>query len=94
MEKSEVLNTSNPGKPLTQDELKELRIEPTPEYPPNHQPGMRVPKGGSSCANCIYLGDDSKSCNSKYFQAYHGSRELPYPADEYCSDWYEPREKL
>ena len=62
----------------------------TVSYPKDHQPGMRVPRGGSSCETCKYLGNDARSCNNKYFQLWHGSRILPFPADEYCSDWYEP----
>lgn len=64
------------------------------EYPPDHQPGMRVPKGGSSCSSCRYLSDDGRHCGNSYFQKWNGSDELPEPADEYCSDWYEPKEVL
>jgi len=59
-------------------------------YPPNHRPGMKVPRGGSMCANCKYLGDDSASCTEPNFVEWNGSARLPAPADEYCSDWYEP----
>jgi len=72
-----------------------------PELPPNHHAAMRVPKGGSCCANCEYLGDDKKSCRNDYFIKWDGGKEkpadsdrLPYPADEYCSDWYEPENEL
>lgn len=58
-------------------------------YPDDHKAGMRVPKGGSSCASCEYLGKDKKSCTNKHFIKWHGSDVLPAPADEYCSDWYE-----
>lgn len=61
-----------------------------PQYPPDHQPAMRVPKGGSSCSSCQYLGEDSKSCTSQYFIQWNGSDQLPAPPDEFCSDWYEP----
>ena len=61
------------------------------EYPPDHQPGMQVPKGGSCCANCRYLGGDQTSCTSPYFQKWHGSAEIPAPIDEFCSDWWEPQ---
>lgn len=57
--------------------------------PPNHQPGMRVPVGGSSCSTCRFLGDDGVSCMNSYFQQWHGSAVLPAPANSYCSDWYE-----
>jgi len=59
-------------------------------FPPDHKPGMKVPKGGSSCSSCEYLGKDGKTCTNKYFKKWHGSNKLPVPADEYCSDWYEP----
>jgi broad specificity phosphatase PhoE len=69
--------------------------------PPDHQPGMRVPKGGSSCASCEYLGEDDRTCVNKNFIAWDGGSEkpkgsdkLPFAADEYCTDWYEPKEKL
>lgn len=61
------------------------------QLPQNHKPGMQVPKGGSSCASCAYLGNDGASCVNTYFQRWHGTDQLPAPADEYCSDWYEPR---
>lgn len=57
------------------------------EYPPDHKPGMRVPKGGSMCANCEYF-NGVDSCNNKYFIEWNGSGKLPAPANEYCSDWY------
>lgn len=61
------------------------------QFPPDHQPGMQVPKGGSSCASCSYLGEDGASCTNDYFIQWNGSPQLPNPADEYCSDWYEPK---
>lgn len=66
--------------------------KPKAEYPPDHEPGMRVPKGGSCCANCKFLGDDKASCTNEYFIKWNGSEKLPAAADEYCSDWYEPGE--
>lgn len=63
-------------------------------YPPDHKPGLRVPKGGSSCASCEYLGSDEKTCTNKYWIKWKGDNKLPYPADEYCSDFYVPKEKL
>lgn len=68
------------------------------EYPPDHQAAMRVPKGGSICSKCEYLGDDGKSCTNEYFIKWEGenkpagSDELPFPADEYCSDWFHAKE--
>ncbi len=70
----------------------------TPNYPPDHQPGMRVPKGGSNCAKCEYLGDDKKTCKNQYFIAWGGPNKpvgsdvIPGKIDEYCSDWFEPKD--
>src|SRR6266436_1413795 len=63
-----------------------------PTYPSDHEAGMRVPKGGSSCASCKYLEGKDK-CNNKYFIKWNGSKNLPLPAEEFCSDWYEPADK-
>ncbi len=61
------------------------------QLPATHKAGMRVPKGGSSCANCRFLGVDKESCTSKYWIAWNnGEAKLPAPADQYCSDFYEP----
>ena len=67
------------------------------KYPPDHQAGMRVPKGGSMCKNCKYLADArNRLCESEYFIAWEGegkpagSDKIPYAIDEYCSDFYEP----
>lgn len=57
------------------------------EYPPDHKPGMKVPKGGSMCANCEYF-DGKDSCVNEFFIKWNGTGTLPAPADEYCSDWY------
>lgn len=64
------------------------------DVPNGHRSYMRVPagSGGASCASCRYLSEDGKQCSSKFFQAWNGgSASLPYPADESCSDWYEPK---
>ena len=63
-------------------------------YPADHQPGMKVPKGGSMCANCEYLKDDKKSCGNEYFIRWNGSALIPGKIDEYCSDWFEPAKKV
>lgn len=65
-----------------------------PTYPEDHKAGMRVPKGGSSCQSCEYLAGDGKECSNEYFQKWNGSNKLPAPADEYCSDWYEPEKEI
>lgn len=60
------------------------------EYPANHKPGMKIPKGGSMCANCKFF-DGKDSCKNEYFIKWNGTGKLPAPADEYCSDWYESK---
>jgi hypothetical protein len=62
------------------------------ELPSDHQPGMRVPQGGSSCASCEYL-TSKKTCGNKYFREWNGSSTIPAPIDSYCSDWYEPKKR-
>ncbi len=68
-----------------------------PHLSADHQAGMIVPKGGSSCANCRFLvGNDE--CSEPNFIAWDGamatppklkgSGKLPAPATEYCSDWW------
>lgn len=58
------------------------------QLPKDHKPAMHVPKGGSSCASCEYLGGDKKTCKNKYYIQYYATNKLPFPADEFCSDWY------
>ncbi len=60
-------------------------------FPKDHVPGLRVPKGGSSCASCEYLGKDRKTCTNTYFIRWNGNNILPAPPDEFCSDYWEPR---
>lgn len=61
-------------------------------YPADHEPGMRVPEGGSNCAKCEYLKDAEKRlCGNKYFIAWHGSNKIPAPIESYCSDWFEEK---
>lgn len=62
------------------------------EYPADHQAGMRVPKGGSDCQKCRFLGSDRKTCTNQNFIRWNGSNLIPAPIDEYCSDWFEPRQ--
>lgn len=59
------------------------------ELPPNHKPGIKVPKGGSSCSNCKFW--NGSECTNEYFIKWNGSGTIPAPPDEYCSDWYEPK---
>jgi hypothetical protein len=50
---------------------------------------MRVTKGGSMCANCEYHEDEGNLCNNKYWLKWHdGDANIPYPADEYCCNWW------
>jgi hypothetical protein len=67
------------------------QVSPADVLPPDHQLGMKIPKGGSMCANCEYLQGDSE-CGNEGFQQWNGSPQLPDPPDEYCCDLYEPGE--
>lgn len=61
-------------------------------YPFGHRPGMEVPKGGSDCAKCRHVSPDMKHCRQTDFIAWRrGDDRLPYPADEYCCDWFRAR---
>jgi hypothetical protein len=64
-------------------------------YPDDHKAAMQVPKGGSSCASCKYVSEDKKECSNEYYIKWNdGSKKLPLPADEFCSDWWEPKKEL
>jgi hypothetical protein len=64
-------------------------------FPADHKPGIKVPKGGSSCKTCEYLKDASKRiCGSPYFIAWNKSGVIPEAIDEYCSDWYTPKKAV
>lgn len=69
------------------------KAEITEEYPKDHQLGMRVPMGGSSCAKCSYVSDDLKKCGNEVFQKWNGGAKLPAPAAAYCCDLYEIKKK-
>lgn len=62
-------------------------VPPASVLPANHKLGMRVPKGGSMCANCEYL-KDAKTCGNKGFIKWNGSGKLPAPSNQYCCDLY------
>lgn len=72
-----------------------------PQYEEDHEPAMRVPKGGSICSKCEYLRDDKKTCRNKNFIAWEspkgdkpaGSDVIPAPIDEYCSDWFHAKDE-
>lgn len=72
------------------DDAKENDL--TKYYPPDHELGMRVPKGGSSCSKCQFVSEDGTRCANKGFQAWQADKgkkdpsNLPAPADEYCCD--------
>ena len=61
------------------------------QLPSTHQAGMKVPKGGSCCANCKFFVDNK--CQNKYYQRWSQTNDIPVSADEYCSDWWEPTNK-
>lgn len=63
-------------------------------FPSNHQPGMKVPKGGSCCANCTFfkMKEGKPHCGESHFIKWNGNDLIPTddPAS-YCSDWYSPQ---
>jgi hypothetical protein len=75
--------------------LTELLLSEGPaEYPSNHQPGMRVTKGGSMCANCKWWVAEGNKCNNQYWLKWHdGDEKIPNAADEYCCNWWQPKNK-
>jgi hypothetical protein len=63
------------------------------QLPLAHRPAMAVPKGGSSCSTCRYYhpqGGYFGQCGEPNFKRFYGTTMIPCPADEFCSDWYEP----
>jgi hypothetical protein len=71
---------------------------PQPKFGSSHVAAMRVPKGGSSCTSCKYLADNGVSCNERGYIEWHSEvtgkendSSLGAAADEFCSDWYEPK---
>jgi len=65
-----------------------------PTYPADHKAAMRVPYGGSSCSTCRFVSENHNReaiCTNVHFIRWHGDMKLPFPPDEYCSDWYEPQ---
>lgn len=61
------------------------------EYPSDHKPGVRVPKGGSMCANCEYWKEEGNQCLNKYWEQWAETKKIPYPANEYCCNWWEQK---
>lgn len=59
------------------------------KYPVSHKLGMQVPRGGSMCKNCRYLGDDHKTCTQGEWVKWNGGdNKLPFPDEDYCCDLY------
>jgi hypothetical protein len=58
--------------------------------PANHKAGMRVTKGGSCCANCLFWDTEKEVCTNEYYIKWAGTNTIPYAADEYCTNWWEP----
>ena len=61
--------------------------------PPYHEPGMKVPHGGTSCANCKWLDErrDGPHCVEPGFVLWNRGTKIPVAdARDYCSDWWEP----
>jgi len=56
--------------------------------PASHQAGMKIPKGGSMCANCEYWAKRGNKCNNKYWKTWAETEQIPYPGDEYYCDWW------
>lgn len=63
------------------------KVEAEKALPADHQLGMKVPKGGSMCANCKFLATPTTCGNNGFVEWNHGAK-LPAPADEYCCDLY------
>jgi len=64
--------------------------------PDDHMAGTRVPAGGACCANCKFSSTDEEGqakCTEPNWVAWNGGNpNLPAPADEYCSDWWQEGE--
>lgn len=79
------------GRRVVQGRLRSNPARRLPTYPDDHLPYMPVTPPGSSCANCRHVSEDGKSCAQEDFRAWNGGPDLRYPADQACSDWWEPR---
>ena|ERR1700734_375280 len=71
------------------DHIDDIKASSKAIYPDDHKAGMKVPKGGSSCAVCEYL-KGPHECGNKYFIQWNGSNKFEPPSDEYCCDWFSP----
>jgi hypothetical protein len=63
------------------------KVKAEKALPADHRLGMKVPKGGSMCANCKFLASPT-TCGNEGFIKWNGSEKLPHPAHEYCCDNY------
>jgi hypothetical protein len=70
--------------------LQSVEILPEVDLPRGHSPGMRVPIGGSSCANCRFGDLRTNTCSEPNFIRWNGSRKVPVPLEQFCSDWWQP----
>lgn len=65
-----------------------------PKYDTDHKVGMQVPKGGSSCSTCHYLSSDGLSCKEdKWYKWNFNDPKLPYSNNQYCCDFWKPKER-
>ncbi len=87
------------GKKGSQKEAVASAASPLPIYPPDHQVGMRVPKGGSDCEKCRYLAENKTDCTQEKFQEWQKnkgikkSEVIPEKIYEYCCDFFEEEEE-
>lgn len=60
--------------------------------PADHVAAIRVPKGGSCCANCSFVDAENHACQEPNYASWNGDASLPpdLALDEICSDWYSP----
>lgn len=61
------------------------------ELPKSHSAGLKVPKGGSCCANCKFWNTTEGLCGNEYYVKWNGDGKIPNPPDEFCSDWWQPK---
>jgi hypothetical protein len=59
--------------------------------PSNHIAGLKVPKGGSCCANCKWWNKKEQICTNTYYSDWAQTNKIPYSPLEFCSDWWEPK---
>jgi len=62
-------------------------------YPTDHKAGMKVPKGGSSCAVCEYL-KGPHECGNPHFIKWNDGPNFVPPSDEFCCDWFEAAKEV